>query len=340
MRLVCPHCMSGVTVPDDAAGKDAPCPNCGKSFPTPPRYTPEVAPAPAPVSAPAPTPAAPPPVPQVPPVSEVAPAPHAAPPAPPGLAPPVAPSGFLPPPAPVAAEVPAVAGYTKSVGLTISPTAIAWLPSVLLTAVFVFTFFPWVGCYTGGTAVYSQRSWGAMFGGSPNRNYKLEEAGTIPGLWLDKMRSDWKTMVPFFLLLGVALVFAWTERGLRSFDPRKVPPLAKLWPWRNAIVAGCAGAILLLLVVQWLNGFGMERAIKQHIAEQFAAAREQAAGSPAAQAKLEYVEEQEFHKYNVEHTSWMYLALACSALAVLAVMTRAGLDARGNKPAPKIVLHY
>lgn len=324
MRLICPHCMSGVTVPDDAAGTDAPCPSCGKSFPTPARYAPEVAPAPAP----APTPAAPPPVPQT---------------APPVPEPPAPPPGFVPPPVPAAgrqAEPPAPAGYTKSVGITLSPFVVAWLPAVLLTVLFALTFFPWVGCYTGNSAVYSQRPWGAMFGGAPHRNYKLEEANAVPGGWLDKMPSDWKTMVPFFLLLFVALAFAWTERGLRATDPRKVPPLAKLWPWRNAIVAGCTALILLLLLIQWANGFGMERAIKRHISDQFAERRERAASSPAELDKLRNQEEKEFRAYDLEYTTAMYLAVACAALALLASATRASLDRRGNKPPPRLVLHY
>jgi hypothetical protein len=240
----------------------------------------------------------------------------------------------------VPGETPTLAGYTKSLGVTISPKVVAWLPAILLTAVLVFTFFPWVGCYTGGSAVYSQRAWGAIFGASPNRNYRLEEAGTIPGGWLDRRPSDWKILVPFFLALFVAIAFAWTERGFHSLDPRKIPPLAKLWPWRNAIVAGCAGLALLLLIAQLLNGFSMERAIRQHISEQFAERREKAAGSPSALAKLEYDEEQAFNQYNVERTSWCYLALVCNLLAVLALMTRAGLDFRGDKPPPKILLHY
>lgn len=337
MRLICPHCMSGVTVPDDVAGKDAACPNCGKSFPTPARYTAEVAPAPAPAASAPPSEVAPPP-------SAVAPTPTAppgyVPPAPPPV-PPAAPSGsgFLPP-ATAPAEAPAPAGYTKSCGITISPHVVAWLPAILLTFVLVLTFFPWVGCYAGGSAVYSQRPWGAAFGASPNRNYKLEEAGTIPGGWIDKMKSDWKLLIPFFLLLFVAIAFAWTERGFRSLDPRKIPPLAKLWPWHNAIVAGCASLAFFLLLLQVFNGFSMERAIKQQIAEQFAERREKAKDSPATQAKLDYDEERAFEAYNVERTSWLYLALMCGFLAVIAVMTRACLDRRGNKPPPKFVLHY
>ena len=36
----------------------------------------------------------------------------------------------------------------------------------------------------------------------------------------------------------------------------------------------------------------------------------------------------------------MYLALLCNLLAVLAVIGRLILDRRGNKPPPKILLHY
>ena len=336
MRLICPHCMSGVTVPDDAAGKDATCPNCGKAFPTPARYSAEV-------MSPTPPLPVPPPVP----VPEVPPPPAAAA-APPGYVPPIPPSvttGFLPPAptaptAPTAAEVPAMAGYTNSCGITISPKVVAWLPAILLTLVFVLTFFAWVGCYAGSSPVYSQRPWGAMFNSAPNRDYKLEEAGTIPGGWLDKKPGDWKLMLPFFMALMTAVALAWAERGFSALDPRHIPPLAKVWPWRHAVIAGCAALALILLLAQWANGFGLERAIKTHISEQFAERRDKASASPAALAKLEYDQEQEFNKYNLEHTTWFYLAVLCMSFAVLAVATRAALENRGNKPPPKLLLHY
>ncbi len=331
MRLICPHCMNAATVADDVAGKEATCPNCGKSFPTPSRYNAAVSEA---ASLPAPPPGLVPPTPPQVPTSHT-------PPAPPGFVPPAAtalPDGFLPPGQATSALAPT--GSTQSVGITISPKVVAWLPAVLLTAVFVLTFFPWVGSYAGDSAVYSQRPWGAMFGGSPGRNYKLEESGTILGGWLDKLRSDWKLLVPFFLLLLTGLVFAWAERGMGTLDPQKVPPLAKLWPWRNSIVAVCAAIALFFVSVQVLNGFGMERAIRRHISEQFAERREKAVASPAALAKLEYEEEQAYNAYNVERTWWLYLALACNTLAVGAVVVRVGLDKRGNKPPPKLLLHY
>lgn len=329
MRLICPHCMSAAVVPDDAAGKEATCPHCGKLFPTPARYTAQVAPEPVSTAAAAPPPGLVPPV---------APAPHA-PAAPPGYVPPAAPAatgGFLPP---APAEAPAPTGYAHSVGITISPKVVAWLPATLLTAVLVLTFFPWVGSYAGNTAVYSQRMWGAMFGGL-NRDFRLEQANTVPGGWLDKLQSDWELMVPFALALFGALALAWAERGLGDAAPRRVPPLAKLWPWRNGIVAGFAAITFFLLLVQVLNGFGMERAIRQHISEQFAERRAQAVAKPSDLAKFKYDEGQELDKYNLERTWWLYLALACNALAVGAVMVRVGLDKRGNKPPPKVVLHY
>ena len=330
MRLICPHCMSGVTVSDDAAGQEAACPNCGKSFPTPARYSAAVVPeAPVPRHAPevAPMPAAvPPPVP----------------PAPPGLIPPapVAQSGFLPPASAVAAEAPAPVGYTRSCGITISPKAVAWLPAVLLTAVFVLTLFPWVGSYVGNSAVYSQRVWGAAFGASPNRDFRMEKTNTVPGGWLDKMRSDWELMVPFLLALLAVLALAWAERALGNEPPRQVPPLARVWPWRNALVAALAVLMFVLLLAQMLNGFGMERAIRRQISEQFAEQRAKVADKPHELEKLKYDEGQELDKYNLERTWWLYLALGCTGLATVAVLMRVALDRRGNKPPPKLLLHY
>ena len=333
MRLICPHCMSGVTVSDDAAGKEAACPNCGKSFPTPPRYTAAVVPE-APV---------PPRLPEVAPVPHAPSAPPPIPPAPPpGLvppAPPVTQSGFLPPASAVAAEVPAPVGYTRSCGITISPHVVSWLPAVLLLLALVFTCFPWVGSYAGGSAVYSQGPWGATFG-AVSRNFALEKAVAIPAGWLDKVRSDWELMLPYLLLLIFATTLAWADRGLHAFDPRNIPPLAKVWPHRQTIICGLAGFALVLAFTQVTNGFGMERAIRKQVAEAFAEKREKAANSPSEQKTIDWEVEQTYAKFNLERTTWMYLALGFNLLAVLAVVARLILDRRGNKPPPKILLHY
>lgn len=314
MRLICPHCYTNNTVPDETAGKEATCSYCGKAFPAPARYAAQVSDAASAVVAGA--------------IEPARTSPHPEPPAQP------------PVPAPAPPAAPAADGGAKEIGISISPKAVAWVPAVAFALVFVLSFFPWVGSYAGGTAVYSQRPWGAMFGGAPKRNFKLEEAGAIPSGWIDRVRSDWKYLLPFFLLLLVGMAFAWAERGLRSFDPRKVPPLAKLWPMQNVIVFGCASLSFMLLAGLVINGFGMERAVRAQVTDQFEAKRAAAAESPAALAKVDHEIEQALAVYNLEHTTWLTLAAISLLLAMVAAGMRPILDARGNKPAPRLLLRY
>ncbi len=338
MRLICPHCVNEAIYPDDMAGKEVTCPHCGKSFPTPAR-----------TSAMTPTGEAE----AAGPIEPVRSLPHPEIPVPAGSNP-YTPPGYVPPGsetwvdptralsmqhmAPTASA--AVAGLTRSCGITISPRVVAWLPAILLTVVLVCTAFPWVGCFVGDSAVYAQRPWGAMFGSTPYRNFQLEEAGVIPSGWLDKISSDWRLLLPFFFLLLVSLIFAWAERGLSSVDPRQIPPLAKLWPWRHAVIASCATLALVMLLLQLTQGFSMERAIHQHIESEFADRLEKAASSPAELARLEYLEEQVFRSYNVEYTKWFYLAVMSHIVAVAASVLRLALNRRGDRPPPRLVLYY
>jgi hypothetical protein len=218
---------------------------------------------------------------------------------------------------------------------------VAWLPAVLLTVTFLTTFFPWVGSYLGGYPVYSQSPWRATFG-SVSRNFALEERMPGDRGWLDKLRSDWEIMVPYLLLLLAALAVAWADRGLSTFDPRRLPPLAKLWPWRKAVVAGLAGFAFLLVFTEVSRGFGMERAIRAMVREnpELAKLREDAGNSEAKLAMVENREEQELAKYNLEETTWQRLGLGCNLLAALTALLSIGLDRRGSKPPPKILLHY
>ncbi|MCS6865218.1 MAG: hypothetical protein RMJ56_13175 [Gemmataceae bacterium] len=342
MRLVCPHCLNEATFPDDAAGKEVTCPHCAKSFPTPTRHPTAVTAAMAEAAAG--------------PIEPIRSLPHpemstptqSAPPPPPGDVPPPSasqthPTGVPSPPAsssPDSAVATAPAGLTRTWTLTISPQVVAWMPALLLTVVLLSTAFPWVGCFVGDSAVYAQRPWGAMFGLTPYRNFQLEEAGVIPSGWLDRVPSDWRLLVPFFLLLFVALVFAWAERGLSSVDPRQIPPLAKLWPWRNAIIVGCTTLAFVVLILQAAQGFSLERAIHQHIAQQFADRWEKAANSAAEQARLEYLEEQVFRSYNVAYTKWFYLAIISHFFAIVTIVLRLALDRRGSLPPPRVVLYY
>lgn len=338
MRLICPHCMSGVTVPDDTAGKEAVCPNCGKSFPTPSRYSATVVPDTSTPIAGAiePVRTSPHPEPPTPPAAMPAPPPGYVPPAPPSQ---LAASGFLAPSAPVSSEVLTPAGYTRSLGVTLSPHVIAWLPAILLTLVLVLTFFPWVGIYAGGSGVFWQQPWRALIG-DVGRNLPLENAVKIPASWLNIVKGDWELMIPYLLFLLLAVVLAWVDRLLPTLDIRRIPPLVKLWPYRRELIAALALITFPLSLIQVLNGFGMERAIRKTVNDQFAEAREKAANDKATLPRIDYEAEVTYRSYNLERTSWMYLALLCNLLAVLAILTSLLLERRGNKPPPKLILHY
>jgi hypothetical protein len=237
------------------------------------------------------------------------------------------------------------AGYTGSVGFTISPKVVAWLPTVFLTLTFALAMFPWVGTYIGGAAIYSQGPWGALFR-KHNPNPALERVAPpetiIPR---DKLTGDWMLMLPYLLVLTVAMVLAWADRLLESVDPQKLPPpVAKIWPSRHLIIAGLSVAAVVLIFIQSMNGFGLERAVKQVIRENptLAAERKTAEteGNDWKLKVVEYKEEQELAKFNLSRTIWMHLAVLCNALAAFAVLGYITLEKRGNKPPPKVMLHY
>ena len=266
---------------------------------------------------------------------------------PPGFVPPAPPVTALQPAAPQyaapgsPAAAPPPAGYTHAVGFSISPKVIAWLPAVLLTVAFFCTFFRWVGSYLGGHPVYSQSPWQAL-GGWVSRNFALEASMPGSSAWLDKVTSDWLIVLPYLVLLFVSAGIAWADRGFHGIDPRKVPPLAGIWPWRKAVVGVFASLALVLVCSQLINGFGMERAIRKMVREnpELAKQREEAANSPARLAAIENKEESELAKHNLESTGWQDLALACNLLAIVAVFLSIPLEKRGDKPAPRVVLHY
>jgi hypothetical protein len=239
------------------------------------------------------------------------------------------------------APTPQLGGYTHAIGITISPKVIVWLPAVLLTIVSFCTFFRWTGSYLGGHPVYSQSPWQAVFA-SVSRNFALEANMPGSGVWLDQVTSDWLLLVPYLLAILAATVLAWTDRVVHDLAPGLIPPLTGLWPWRKVVIGVLATLALVLICSQLLNGFGMERAIRKTVRDEpaLAKAREEAANSPAKLAAVENKEDSELAKYNLARTAWQDLAVLCNFLAVVAVFLSIPLEKRGNKPPPKILLHY
>jgi hypothetical protein len=182
-----------------------------------------------------------------------------------------------------------------------------------------------------------------MFG-YVNQNTGLESvapAGTVG--WTDeRVRSDWPLMLPFLLLLILATGLALADRGFRSLDPRNVPPLAKIWPVRHTIIAALSVAALTLVVIQSLNGFGLERGARQVVRDdpELKAKREAAQGSKWKLAAVEQEEEQALARFSLGRTTAMHLAVTFIAFGTLAAIGTILLERRGNKPPPKLVLHY
>jgi hypothetical protein len=337
IKQICPHCLNPVTLPDDAAGQDAACPVCKKTFPVQARYNPVVAATPPPMLPPAPLPPEPVPMSTVP------------------TDRPAPPPGYVPPLTPAADSYPyasggsaPTAGYTHTRGITFSPGLLAWLPAVCLTFTLIATVFSWVGVYAGASAVYSQGPWKAMFGKPPTVDRRLEAAvrDQIPeqGRWQDDIKSDWKLMFPYLACLILATAFAWAERGVASLDRTRLPPplawVRTVWPYRALLVAVLATIAFILIVVQVANGFGLQRAAEQNAAKKFEERKAVAKTKEGELARIEFEEEQEIAKYNLEKTSFYYLGLGLHLLAVLAIIGKVGLDARGNKPPPRIVIQY
>jgi hypothetical protein len=320
-KLFCPSCMKPVTVPDDFAGGKVTCPSCGKEFDGPAKYTPTVLTEPNPPPTPEPT---------------MSPDPIAERPTPPpGLIPPAATLS----PSPTTSAPPLPAGYTRSRGISFNPRVIAWLPAILLLISFLCTFAPWVGMYLGGSAAYSQGPWSAMVGAA-NPNQRLVQSMQMSQKWYGVLKSDWELMVPYLLSLMVATLLALADRGFSTFDPRRIPPLAGLWNWRKLIILVLASLAFALAFIQVCNGFGMERAVRKTVSEQFAEDRANAGGDRAKLAQIEYREDQEFAKYSLERTTWLYLGLLCNLLAVVAMFIHTSLERRGDKPPPRLVLQY
>lgn len=315
IRQMCPHCVRLIELPDAAAGTDAACLQCGKTFPVPGAYHPAVEPAPAPTTVPEPPRPAP----------------------PPGLV----------PPTPTAPTAGAPAGYERSAGFALLPQVIDWIPAGCLTLVLLLSLFAWVGTYPGGTGVYTQSPWGAAVRGYSIGTLSDDLLKDEPSVRAN-MSMSW-LLWPYLLLLLAAVVLVWGERVVgrnKSGPPASVPALAGVWPLRFAVLGGLAALLLLLLVFQSWRGFGLERAIQRtadqrvedFLAVQYAG-KELPTGE-AAKNRVEVLKGQEFARFAVQGTSAFHLAMAAHFVAVLGLAAAWWLDRRGTKPPPRVALYW
>ena len=133
-------------------------------------------------------------------------------------------------------------------------------------------------------------------------------------------------------------------RGVASVDKTRLPPplqwVRTVWPYRILLTTVLATVAFILIFTLVLNGFGLQRAARLQVAERYKDERKAAGASASALAEVDYKEQQELAKYNLERTPWLHLGLGLHLLAVLTIIGRVALDARGNKPPPRIVIQY
>lgn len=317
MRQMCPNCNRLIELPETAAGTDTACPECSQPFRVPGSYTPSVDPAAGP-TAPTypmvPTPAAP--------------------------TRPVPPPGFVPPAPPPTTPDPTSTSYAKTAALSLTPNVIAWIPAACLTLAFLLSFFAWVGSYPGGTGLYTQSPWGALFG--------KFSVGSVDSVLLQdepeikkSIRSSWLLLF-YFPLLFATVASVWAERVISMSAVGPPDAMKGVWTLRYTILAGLAGGLLLILLLQIWNGFGLELAIQKTVEDKFAEATSQAkqADKSSETNRVAVQKGQDLAKHALQSTTALSLALAAQLVAVLALVLAWWLDRRGPKPPPQLVLHW
>jgi hypothetical protein len=219
---------------------------------------------------------------------------------------------------------------------------LALIPPIALALVFVLLFFPWVGIYPGGYGIYTQNAFRAL-AGSYSSDSVGEEALTLD----NKIHSEptvsaetlvaipWSASMLFFVLcvLG-ALVLSFAPAVTSRAALRLPAVLEHVWPWRSALVAGLVLVGFLLLLLQLVVGFGLEKAAHTQVEKDLAADREKA-NTPEKLTIVDIRQGLEQARFSVRRTIWFDLAILCQFIALLAVGSELWIEHRGQRPLPQ-----
>jgi hypothetical protein len=336
MNLLCPNCQNPVTVDEQFAGQLMKCPLCNQNFTVP--ALPQAAgaahdTAPHPESGEA-----------HPEVYGVQPEAHPAPPSPQAFTGPAAaapPASVTTGPAPAPAA-PARDGYRRTASVVLSPRVLPWVAAGSLFLVFILLFFPWVGRFPGGHAVYTQSGWGAAFG-----SYSLDEVyenkAKLPLVHLPPGEGPGFSVMLFFFLLFflAALALAVAAAALPHLHNVKLPPAAeRLLPWRWALAAGVTLVALLFLLSQFLTGFRLEQQTHAQVAKAMEGYSANAK-TPEERMVVEIVEGELLGAQALRRTFYLRLSLVLLVVTVLAAGGTHWLLQRGEgRPLPRMELMW
>lgn len=324
MRQICPSCFKSIELPESAAGTTATCPQCGEAFAVPAGYAPTVEGGAA-----------------RPDTYGLTPTPNRA------LATPEPPPpGYIPPPhvttGPVRSDARSTT-YEHTVGFTLSARVLEWVPVGCLTLVFALTFFSWVGAFPGGYRIFTQSPWQAFFG-TFSTPLPLESVHPEATKLEEKVHGNILLLLVYLVCLIAAVALGWAERAARLTDPHTT---AKSLGWVRAmqprfavLMAGLAAASLAAIVVQMSQGFGLETAIAERIAEDKTPKPADGQPTPSSLPATPFADGQAKGKFSVSGTTACDLALLAHVVALAALAKLVWLQGRGNKMPPRVSVQW
>jgi hypothetical protein len=333
IRQLCPHCLKLAELPDSAAGSKVNCPSCAKAFDVPAAYSPNVDANAGPGSDPR-KPFTPPEPPKVEAVNP-----------PPGLVIPQqqqAATSQTSATSASASDSSSNSAYSNNWGVSLSPQILQWIPVACLTLIVLMTVFPWIGSYPGGTRVYSQYPWQAIFGNF-ERNPALEDL--LKDEQAIEAKIGWNFWLMIYLPLLLATVFlAWVERVVQDPKPETAPPLLawlpNIWHARFSLLTGLSLLIYLILLFQSWQGFSLEVAIRKIVVEKYADDAAKAVTTPAKQ-RVSVQVGQDLAARGLQNTLVLNFVFVLHIVAVVVMALRWWQNYRGaTKPAPWIGVRF
>jgi hypothetical protein len=320
--MICPHCRQLVTLADSAAGRPTPCPSCGNII-TPPALTGSAIDA----------------APDPPPTDTLTPPPPANPPAAGPAA--VGPSARRRQP-PVEAPAAYSTGSTERpwLRLALRREAAHWLAPGALLAALLLSFFTWAAVAPNGTRVYTQNAWQAAsgsFSADPLGERVMQAEDDL------KTHSGWSVGLLFFLILLIPTTAIAVADRVLARNPAAIPDVFRpIWPHRQMIIAGLCAALLLLLLLPLVFGFGLESAV-QSSAEAAVAQPQPAVGktevSTTDKKERDLRRDVKVAGYGLTRTLWLDLAVLAMVLALVGAGLAIWLDRHPKAPDPRMEVY-
>jgi hypothetical protein len=220
-------------------------------------------------------------------------------------------------------------GYRHSLPIYFSPRYLQWIVPLALIGVFVLLFFPWVGVIPGGVPFMTQNAWQAAF----NSVWidKDMSAGAPAFGGKDEGPGSNVMMIVYVILVCLALVLAILSL-LMNFLSLGLGALRK---WRWFIVGGVALSAFVLLTIQMVMGFSLEKKMGEMLQSQFEG-RKKAATTDTQKKQAEA--EMGAAKATIARTLWFRLAFTLQIVVVLGAILEFWASRRGNRPYPKLEL--